>query len=267
MNLMTSTDAVPSSTVGRLIVVEGGDGAGKTTQIELLAQRFDALVTFEPGDTPLGARLRELLLHGMDLDPRAEALLMAADRAQHVAEVLRPTLASGRDVICARFTWSSIAYQGAGRNLGEDNVAELDAFARAGLTPNATVLLDIDPRVAADRVSARAEPDRIEAAGDTFHATVRAAMLHLAAAEPSVVVDASASIDAVHTAVMDGLAALGITPRHTGGGTCRFCGGYGWTADPLPSGEPDLDTVAECVCAEPTVTAATAAEDVAVNES
>jgi dTMP kinase len=238
---------------GWFVVVEGGDGAGKSTQVELLAGVLDALVTFEPGDTPLGAQLREVLLRSeLALDDRAEALLMAADRAQHVATVIRPALESGRNVICSRFTWSSLAYQGEGRGIGIDAVASVDEFARAGLEPDLTLLFDIDPSVALARAAAnRGELDRIESAGDAFAARVRAAMLAFAAEDPAAeLIDASGSIDEVHAAAVDALVAHGLLPDcrpvATTEQVCRFCGNYGWTADPLPSGEPDPATLAEC---------------------
>ena len=131
--------------MGRFVVFEGGEGSGKSTQARLLAERWGALLTFEPGATELGARLRKILLDPAttDLDPRAEALLMAADRAHHVATTIRPALLRGRDVVCDRYVGSSLAYQGYARGLGVEEVAELSAFATEGLVPDLVVLLEV----------------------------------------------------------------------------------------------------------------------------
>lgn len=168
-------DGVPSQPVGRFVVFEGGEGSGKSTQARLLAERWGALLTFEPGATDVGARLRRILLDPdtTDLDPRAEALLMAADRAQHVATTLRPALLRGRDVVCDRFVGSSLAYQGHARGLGVEEVAALSAFATDGLVPDLVVLLEVPPAEAARRMAAAGTPDRMEAAGEAFHDRVR----------------------------------------------------------------------------------------------
>jgi dTMP kinase len=174
----------PSRSSGRLIVFEGGEGSGKSTQAERLATRLGAVLTHEPGATGLGAALRRLLLdeQAATLDERAEALLMAADRAQHVAEIVGPALAAGRTVVCDRYIGSSLAYQGFGRGLGVEAIAALSAFAVDGCTADAVVLLDVPPEVAAARLADRAgHADRLEAAGDEFHARVRAGYLALAA--------------------------------------------------------------------------------------
>jgi len=167
------------------VVFEGGEGCGKSTQSARLAARLDAVRTREPGGTTIGARLRELLLDPatVDLDERAEALLMAADRAQHVAEVIEPALAAGRHVVCDRFVGSSIAYQGYGRGLSVDDVAALSAFATRGLRPDLVVLLQVEASVAAVRVGT--DLDRFEAAGDGFHARVAAGFAAQAAADPA----------------------------------------------------------------------------------
>jgi dTMP kinase len=184
--------------MGRFVVFEGGEGSGKSTQARLLAERWDADLTFEPGDTPVGARLREILLDHETghLDPRAEALLMAADRAHHVATLIRPALNRGRDVVCDRYVGSSIAYQGYGRQLGPDAVAALSAFATDGLVPDLVVLLTVSDEEAAARMGAVGSPDRLEAAGDDFHARVAEGYRALAAADPDrwVVVDGSGSV-------------------------------------------------------------------------
>jgi dTMP kinase len=188
---------------GRFVVLEGGDAAGKSTQARRLAGRVDAVLTREPGGTAVGAAVRALLLdpatHG--LDDRAEALLMAADRAQHVAEVVRPALTAGRHVVSDRYVGSSLAYQGFGRGLPIDEVRRLSAWATGGLRPDVVVLLDVPRHAAAGRLLDR--PDRLEAAGDAFHARVAAGYRALAAADPDgwVVVDGTPDPDAVAEAV------------------------------------------------------------------
>ena len=184
---------------GRLIVFEGGEASGKSTQAARLAGRLGARSTREPGGTALGAQLRTVLLDrsAMQVDERAEALLMAADRAQHVIEVVEPALSSGGDVICDRFVGSSLAYQGYGRGLDVEEIRRLSAFATGGLEPDLVILLDLAPDVASGRIE-RA-PDRIETAGAEFHARVRAGYLALAEADPKrwVVIDASRPVDEV----------------------------------------------------------------------
>ena len=169
---------------GRLIAIEGTDGSGKSTQARLLAQYLGALYTREPGGTPLGERLRDMVLDPTGDHPvdRAEALMIAAARAQHVAEVVRPALAEGRHVVTDRYLESSIAYQGYGRRLGPDDVASVSTFATEGLAADLVVLIDVDGPVAVDRRSGHL--DRIELAGDEFHARVVAAYRAMAAAEP-----------------------------------------------------------------------------------
>lgn len=176
---------------------------GKSTQQALLAdwlraQGREVVLTREPGGTPLGAEIRRLLLHGEHVDPRAEALLYAADRAHHVATVVRPALASGAVVVVDRYVDSSVAYQGAARSLGTDEVRELSRWATDGLTPDVTLLLDLDPAIGAARRAGR--PDRLERAGETFHDRVREQFLAIATAEPDrvVVLDASLGIEEVH---------------------------------------------------------------------
>jgi dTMP kinase len=173
---------------GTFIVFEGGDGVGKSTQARLLADWFAAsgrevVRTFEPGDTGLGNELRQLLLSPGtgELPPRAEALLYAADKAIHVAEVIRPALRREAVVICDRYVDSMIAYQGAGRVLDFAEVERLAAWATDGLRPDLTVLLDLDPAQAMDQI---AEKDRLEAAGTDFHTRVREHFLALAARDP-----------------------------------------------------------------------------------
>lgn len=159
---------------GRFIVFEGGEGCGKSTQARLLARERDAVLTHEPGGTDLGVALRALLLDPatVGLDIRAESLLMAADRAQHVATVIEPALAAGRDVVCDRYVGSSIAYQGYGRGMAVNEVEVLSDVATNGLRPDVVILLVVPPDVSAQRVGA--DRDRFEAAGDAFHERVAA---------------------------------------------------------------------------------------------
>ncbi|WP_436524592.1 dTMP kinase [Actinoplanes sp. HUAS TT8] len=177
---------------GLFVVFEGGEGAGKSTQLGLLADTLraegqDVVVTREPGATPLGGRIRGLVLdHSEDgPSPRAEALLYAADRAHHVATVVRPALARGAVVISDRYVDSSLAYQGAGRTLPVQEISWLSSWATGGLKPDLVVLLDVDPAVGLDRVGARgAGADRLESESRAFHERVRYAFLDLAAADP-----------------------------------------------------------------------------------
>lgn len=191
---------------GLFITCEGGDGVGKTTQLRSLVDWLRSLghqvvQTREPGGTTVGAVIREIVLHHPGIiDPRAEALLYAADRAQHIATVVRPALAEGKIVVQDRYIDSSIAYQASGRELSADEVRDLSAWATSGLQPDMTVLLDLDPGAAHDRVvAASPKLDRLESEGDEFRDRVRAAYLEIARAEPDrcLIVDASQSIDAV----------------------------------------------------------------------
>jgi dTMP kinase len=188
---------------GRFVALEGGEGCGKSTQSERLAALLDGVRTREPGGTPIGLRLRELLLDPatIDLDERAEALLMAADRAQHLSRVVEPALAAGRHVVSDRSAFSSIAYQGYGRGLPIDEVRSLSDWAGSGLWPDLVVLLEVSPEIAAGRLGGGL--DRMEQLGDEFHARVAQGFREMAAAEPGrwMVVDGSQPIDAVAAAV------------------------------------------------------------------
>lgn len=184
---------------GRLIAVEGGEGSGKTTQARMLADALGAVFTREPGGTPLGEQIRDLLL-GTEGDApcdRAEALLMAAARAQHVDRVVVPALARGDDVVTDRYIGSSLAYQGVGRGLGIAAVAAVSEFAVDGVEADLVVLLDVDTAEAVARLDGSL--DRIEQAGDEFHARVAAAYRDLAAADPQhwIVVDGRGTVDEV----------------------------------------------------------------------
>ncbi len=178
---------------GRFIVLEGGEGCGKSTQAELLATHLGAESTREPGGTEVGERIRAILLDRDlgQLDPRAELMLMLAARAQHVSQRIRPWLAAGRDVVCDRFSGSTLAYQGYGRGLPLGEIAAADVCSRAGLEPDLVVLLDLPAEVGAAR---RDEPDdRIEREGKAFFARVADGFRALARGDPDrwVVVDAS----------------------------------------------------------------------------
>ena len=173
------------------ISFEGVEGAGKTTQIARLAARLreggrqDILTTREPGDGPLGAALRQLALHppmGMAVEPRAELLIMMADRAQHVGQVLRPHLETGGIILCDRYADSSLAYQGYGRGLDLTEIASLNAYATGGLLPDLTLLLDLDPAVGLARQKERSV---MEEEALPFHQRIRTGFLALAEAEPS----------------------------------------------------------------------------------
>lgn len=191
---------------GLFITLEGGDGAGKSTQAALLEEwlvgRGRAVVrTREPGGTDAGVEIREIVLHHRgDIAPRAEALLYAADRAHHVATVVLPALERGDIVLQDRYIDSSVAYQGAGRVLDADEVRKLSEWATHGLRPDLTILLDLDPRLARSRLdSSRTRFDRLEAEREEFHRRVRDAFLALAAEEPDrfVVVDASLPVEQI----------------------------------------------------------------------
>lgn len=180
---------------GLFLAFEGGDGAGKSTQAALLrqwltAQGYDVLATRQPGGTELGAAIRQLVLHGDHVSPRAELLLFAADKAHHVDTVIRPALGQGRVVLTDRYVDSAIAYQGAGRELGVAEVTALQHWAVAGLLPDLTVVLDVSPQVGRRRRGD--QPDRLEREDDGFHARARGHFLAVAAADPQryVVVDA-----------------------------------------------------------------------------
>lgn len=193
---------------GFFIAVEGGDGAGKSTQVEALAEWIRAkghevVVTREPGATAVGKRLRSILLDvsSAGLSHRAEALLYAADRAEHVDSVVRPALERGAIVISDRYIDSSVAYQGAGRDLAPTEIARISRWATDGLVPNLTVLLDVSPEAARERFTEA--PDRLESEPAEFHQRVRDGFLTLAAADPGryLVVDGAQEPEAVTTVV------------------------------------------------------------------
>lgn len=202
---------------GVFITLEGGDGSGKTTQAELLdrwlsEQGRTVLRTREPGGTEVGVEVREIVLHHRgDITPRAEALLYAADRAHHVATVVRPALERGDIVIQDRYIDSSVAYQGVGRVLDPGAIRGLSEWATEGLRPDLTILLDLDAGAARGRLDeARTRYDRLEAEASEFHDRVRNAYLAIAAAEPDrfIVVDAALPADEIAASIRSRVAEL-----------------------------------------------------------
>jgi dTMP kinase len=192
---------------GHFIAFEGGEGSGKSTQARRLAERLGsrALFTFEPGDSPLGAEVRRLLLDSLELEitDRAEALLMAADRAQHVVQVVQPALEAGRTVITDRFAGSSVAYQGHGRQLPATEIEQLSRWATDGLWPDLVLLLEVSPGDAEARL-ARAK-DRVESAGAAFHTRVHDGFLVQAMADPDrwAIIDGTMPEDDVAAAIWE----------------------------------------------------------------
>ena len=202
------------SPVGLFVVFEGGDGVGKTTQVDLCCQwlaeqGYEVVRTFEPGDTAVGTAIRRIVLDPAtgEMSPRAEALLYAADKAQHLFAVVRPALARGAVVICDRYVDSMLAYQGAGRVLDRGEVEQVARWATDDLRPHLTVLLDTEP---AQAVYAKADPDRLEAAGEVFHDAVRQSFLELAQQDPEhyLVLDARGSRETIAAQVRERLAPL-----------------------------------------------------------
>lgn len=191
---------------GLFVAFEGCDGVGKTTQIARASawvrqQGWEVVETREPGGTDLGMALRQLLLDAGDVSARAEALLFAADRAQHVHKLIIPAINAGKVVITDRYLASSIAYQGHGRELGSREIRDLSLWATGGLVPNLTVLLDLDPEVAAARQAADASlgsPDRMERAGLDFQKRVREDFLRMSEGQETwLVVDASLPVEEI----------------------------------------------------------------------
>lgn len=199
---------------GKLIVFEGVEGSGKTTQLRALEdwlhtgmkQEKPVVVTREPGGTSLGKGLRQLLLEGeAPIQDRAELLLYAADRAQHVEELLKPELARGAIILCDRFTDSTVAYQGYGRGLCLDLIAQLNQIATQGLQAEVTLWLDVDAEIGLARARARGMSDRIEQADLAFHQRVQQGFCQLAADYPQRIVriDAQQSESDVHLAILE----------------------------------------------------------------
>ena len=210
------TAAVPTDSTGYFIVFEGGEGAGKSTQAVKLAawlklRGYEAVLTREPGATDIGARIRALVLDSggeAAPGPRAEALLFAADRAQHVEKVVRPALERGAVVVSDRYVDSSIAYQGSGRELGRKEIEWVSKWATGGLKPDLTVLLDVDPTTGVRRAKAGGEGDRLEREALEYHQRVRRTFLDLARAEPKryLVIEAGGTPDEVAAAVREAVA-------------------------------------------------------------
>jgi dTMP kinase len=205
------------SDAGVFIVFEGGEGAGKSSRAVALASLLreaghEVVLTHEPGDSRIGSHIRTILLDPANrgLDARAEALLYAADRAEHIASVVRPALDRGAVVITDRYVDSSIAYQGIARGLGATAVAELSRFATGGLLPDLTVVLDVPPVVGRTRLSGPA--DRLESEAPEFHARVRQAYLDLADTSPDryLVVDGTLTEEAVDATILDRVKELGL---------------------------------------------------------
>jgi dTMP kinase len=198
-------------TSGVFVVLEGGDGCGKSTQARLLVRRLrglgrEVVATREPGATEAGAAIRSLVLGGGDLDPRAEALLIAADRADHVAEVIRPALARGAVVVSDRYIPSSLAYQGVARGLGVDEIARLSEWATGGLSPDVVIVLDVPAQEAAAR---RAGPeDRMEREPDAFRAAVNQAYRDLASRFGWTLADGTAPVEKVAEEVWEAVRPL-----------------------------------------------------------
>ena len=194
---------------GCFISLEGLEGVGKTTNRDYIHQTLskasiDVLVTREPGGTSLGEALRNLLLHAdTAVDLYAETLMMAASRRQHVVEVIEPALAAGRWVLCDRFADASFAYQGGGRKLGAQMIAQLHALAEINVQPDITFLLDMPVRAGLDRMAARGKPDRIEQEEQAFFDRARSAYLARAKAEPTRIkcIDASVALEDVQSQI------------------------------------------------------------------
>jgi dTMP kinase len=194
---------------GVFVVFEGGDGVGKTTQVDRLCAWLanaghDALKTFEPGDTTVGAMIRRIVLDPAtgEMSPRAEALLYAADKAQHIFAVVKPALQHGAVVVCDRYVDSMLAYQGAGRALESAEIEQIARWATEDLRPDLTVVLDAK---LSDGVHAKADKDRLESAGDIFHERTRQSFLELAQRDPDryLVLDARASREEIAAQVAE----------------------------------------------------------------
>lgn len=203
----TAVNAGAGAGQGIFITFEGGDGSGKSTQIQRVQEWFEqrgrsVVVTREPGGTPMGVEIRQLVQNGPDdVDPRTEALLYAADRAYHVATLIDPALHKGQVVLGDRFIDSSLAYQGAARNLGVSEIRALSQWATQSLMPELTFLLDLPPQVAASRRTGT--PDRLERESIDFHERVRTEYLRLADQDPTriVVIDAVGTPDEVFSEI------------------------------------------------------------------
>jgi len=191
---------------GKLIALEGIDGCGKSTQARLLATAIGAQLTHEPGATSIGSALRNILLSPTAAQPSllTEALLMAADRAQHVEEIIRPALAAARWVVTDRYSASTLAYQGYGRGIDQAQLRALIDFATSGLTPDLNILVDVPLELARQRVTAGSAPDRLERLGRKFHQATKDGFTAQAASDPQhwYVVDGTAPPEQVHANIL-----------------------------------------------------------------
>jgi len=228
---------VNKQSAGLFIAFEGGDGAGKSTQAARLAEALESrgltvLRTREPGGTPIGEKLRSLVLdHGHGhIDAHTEALIFAASRAAHAAQVIRPALERGDVVLTDRYIDSSVAYQGAGRDLGVDAVRSLNEWATSGLQPHLTILLDVEPEVGRTRRTAGdATEDRMESEADEFHARIRDAFLDLAAARPAsyLVLPARLPVNDIAATILNRVVGLLEAPGHEPAGAASAAGARG----------------------------------------
>ncbi len=200
-------------TAPHYIAFEGAEACGKSTQAALLADRMDGVLTRETGGTSVGARLREILHDNSvtDLTARAEALMTAADRAQHIAEVVAPALDAGRNVVSDRSLYSTLAYQGFGRQLPVEELKQINDWAIAGRWPDVVVFLDTPDELIAERLRGR-DLDRFEAAGDAFHQRVLDGFRTMASTEPErwITIDGRGTIDEVETSIVAALTERGL---------------------------------------------------------
>jgi dTMP kinase len=210
---------------GKFITVEGTEGVGKTTNIQFIKDWLEAknlafVSTREPGGTPLAEQIRELLLAPRDelVCDTAELLLMFAGRAQHLNQVIEPSLAEGAWVLCDRFTDATYAYQGAGRNMRQDHISELELIVQGSLRPDLTLILDIPVEIGLKRASERSEPDRFEQEKTEFFQRVRNGYLDIAKHNPDrcVVIDASQSLEAVQREISIALEAFWFSSEESG---------------------------------------------------
>ena len=253
---------------GMFITFEGGDGSGKSTQIQSVRDWFESrgrevIVTREPGGTELGTEIRRLVQNGPeDVDARTEALLYAADRAYHVATVIRPALERGAVVLGDRYIDSSLAYQGAARSLGVDEIASLSAWATQGLYPSLTFLLDLPPEVGARRRTDA--PDRMERESMDFHERVRHEYLRLADAEPEriVVIDAVGTVDEVFSEIR------GVLVERFDGGSSTIDEAVDGSAGSVTAADTDAEAPAEAPADAPEASAPdTTDEETATDEA
>ena len=199
---------------GLFITIEGGDGSGKSTQIDLLMSYFDregyeVLLTREPGGTVISEKIRDIILdkEHMEMADMTEALLYAASRAQHVQEFIIPNVKKGKVVICDRYVDSSVVYQGHARGLGIDEVEQINSYATLGLTPDLTIMLDLPPEIGLARKRNQRDLDRLELASDDFHVKVSQGYRILAKRHPERIlsVDATKSIEDIHTLIVEAI--------------------------------------------------------------